>query len=466
MTPTSIALNRFCLGYRPGDEPGRDPRGWLNEQIVRYNPAPPQLDARPFDSDSVVKVAAEFDRNRMAQREANKIGGGAPAKAMEISKEFQRVQRQAYISDVTLRAEIAATSPHSFAERMVHFWSNHFSVAVGKANLPSVLGAFEFGAIRPNITNHFRDLLGAAVLHPAMLIYLDQQRSIGPDSDMATGRNGNKRGGLGLNENLGREILELHTLGVNGGYTQTDVAEVARALTGWTVEGFEIARSGQPMQNGAAFSYDMHEPGTRRIMGVDYRDTGLQQALDIFNDLATHPATAEFIATKLARHFGGDDPPPAMVKRLKRSFLDSDGHLPTIYAAIIESPEAWVEKPLKFRQPFEWLIGAMRAAGAQLLPPRRIASALEQLAQPVWAATSPAGYDDRSASWLAPDALYRRATLIERFTKRGNVDDVRALAQSMFPGALSETTQAAIKGAESNAMALSLLMVSPEMLRR
>lgn len=466
MTAASIALNRFGLGYRNGEELPRDPRGWLRGQIRGFDPSPAALSGRGNDSENIEAVLAEFERTSKTLRQAGD-DKDMTATARAAKKDLRVEQRQTYQNDAALRARVAAASDTPFMERMVHFWANHFAVSATNTRLVSLAGVHEFGAIRPNIAGSFRDLLIASALHPAMLVYLDQHRSVGPNSAMSERRSARNPGReAGLNENLAREILELHTLGVGGGYSQGDVTEFAKALTGWTVGGMRSGNRGEKTGTGAIYIEGLHEPGPRRIMGREYAETGEAQVRAIVDDIATHPSTAKFIATKLARHFGGDAPPPAMVSRLEKAFRDSRGDLPTVYETIIASPEAWVEEPVKFRQPWEWFVGMLRAGGTELVPERRTSKVLEELGQGVWKPISPAGYDDRAASWLAPDALFRRASLAEQVSSRAQLLDVRRLAEAMFPGALSATTMNAIRAAESNEMALTLLLVSPEMLRR
>jgi uncharacterized protein (DUF1800 family) len=279
---------------------------------------------------------------------------------------------------------------------------------------------------------------------------------------------GGKQGGL--NENLAREIMELHTLGVRTGYSQTDVTEFARALTGWTGSG--LARGparrligGMPGQ--FQFAEMMHEPGNRTIMGKRYPQAGEEQARAILLDLAASPATAKHLSTKLARHFAGDDPPPALVDRLSKAYLASGGDLPSVYRVLIESPETWSPRPLKFKNPWEWSISALRAIGIRDLEPQIAASVLKQLGQPTWQPGSPAGWDDIAASWAGPDALVRRVEVAQRLADRaGSGVDARALAGKLFPESLSEPTRTAIARAESPAEGLALLLVSPEFVRR
>ena len=466
MTPLAIALNRFGLGYRRGDPLPRDAKEWLLRQIGDYRPAPPALQATEYDAGFIRRIVAEAAQIQAERREAEARGLGDSPEMQARREALIRKLREGLFSDVTLRARLALESDTPFMERMVHFWANHFAVSSDKDRMQSLAGPFEFGAIRPHVTGYFRDLLRAASLHPAMLAYLDQFQSQGPRSRAEEQR---KRRGLppqGLNENLGREILELHTLGVGGGYTQGDVTELARALTGWTLQGLPYTRGAVPQASGAGFYDFNHEPGERIVLGRRYPDGGASQALAILDDLAAHPSTARFIATKLARHFTGDTPPPRLVDALARAFERSDGHLPTLYRTLVEAPEAWQAQPLKFRQPWDWAVAMLRAGGETRLADREFALMLRELGQEVWTPGSPAGWDDRDASWTGSNALLRKVEAAERFARRAPLENVRALALAMFPGALSDTTSALIEGAESKEMGFALLMASPEMMRR
>jgi uncharacterized protein (DUF1800 family) len=459
---SSIALNRFGLGGRKGEAPPADPKRWLLDQFALFEPRPAVVAALPGSSTLITMFRDARDNQREAKREADAAGGQLPDIAPELRP--YRALRDAYGQAAGVRTNLALTTPAPFVERLVHFWANHFAVSIDKLVTLGQAGAFEFEAIRPNVLGKFSDLLLAVERHPAMLLYLDQAQSVGPDSMLGqiAARRGNKRG---LNENLAREILELHTLGVRSGYGQEDVTELARALTGWSVGGL----AQQPLLRGPGpgywFAAPIHQPGDRLVLGKRYGQSGEAQGEAILRDLAGHPATARHIATKLARHFGGDEPPAALVTRLEQAFLKSGGDLPTVYRALIEAPEAW-NGPTKFRTPWDWTLAALRAVGTQQLPALMNASTFNQLGQPIWRPGSPAGWDDTAPSWAGPDALYRRVEVAERIAARAGPLDARTLAEQLFPSALSEPTRKALAGAESPTQALALLLASPEMMRR
>ncbi|MBC7985087.1 MAG: DUF1800 domain-containing protein, partial [Sphingomonadaceae bacterium] len=367
-------------------------------------------------------------------------------------------------STAQARLEEAIATDTPFVERLVHFWSNHFAISGDTVVMRAHAGAYEFDAIRPHVLGKFGDMLAAVENHPAMLVYLNQNVSIGPNS-RAGGRGAEGERRRGLNENLAREILELHTLGVRSGYTEEDVRELARALTGRTVGGRGPGRrDADPGE--AAYVERMHEPGARTLLGRSFPDSGEQQAAAMLDFVAARPETARHIATKLARHFIADIPPPAAVARIERAFLDSDGDLPTTYRALIDSPEAWREPFAKFKTPWDWLVSAWRAAGPEL-ELGRTRQILDQLGQPIWKPESPAGFGDTASDWAAPDALMRRVEMAQEIVRRipDQTQPVR-LGEQVLPGVLGDATRTQLSRADSPAQGLTMLLVAPEFLRR
>jgi len=482
MSDAAIAMNRFGLGARPDDALPRQPRSWLIEQLSLYRPHPAALADAPSSRTVAAGLADYQAQRRTMQQDRRRSDIDSPAMAdaapinpqpaasedMKAARQFARRQaRDDYGVLVGARAMAALTTPAPFVERLVHFWANHFAVSADKLTVVGLAGTLEMEAIRPHVLGNFADMLGAVERHSAMLLYLDQAVSIGPDSPF--GRRVAQRGKrkAGLNENLAREILELHTLGVRTGYTQTDVTEFARAMTGWTVAG--LGRGGNRAGGEPGdflFAPALHEPGARTIMGRTYPDGGEAQAQAVLTDVAASPATAAHLATKLARHFAGDTPPPAMVARLTAAYLSSGGDLPTVYRAIIASPEAWVDTPVKFKTPWEWTISSFRALGMKQVQPQAVVGLLNQLGQPVWKPGQPVGYDDIAGSWAGPDAIMRRVEAADRMAARAPETDARALGTQLFPAALSPATAQSVARAESPGQALALLLVSPEMMRR
>jgi len=488
MDAAAIALNRFGLGARPDDGIPDDPHRWLRRQFETFEPRPQALAGIP-DRNTLVSQLADYLQQAKMDRQAKAAAppaaetpaamaaapasmqdqtAGQPQSARQL---LRKGIREDYVKMNGARLDAALSTPAPFIERLVHFWSNHFAVSADKVQVLGLAGSLEFEAIRPHVLGRFSDMLLAVEQHPAMLLYLDQVQSVGPDSRAATlaAARGKKRG---LNENLGREIMELHTVGVHGGYDQADVTEFARALTGWTVAG--LARGPAARKIGAsaapgdfAFAEALHEPGTRTIMGRAYAQDGEAQGRAVLADLAASPATANHLATKLARHFAGDDPPPAMIARLQKAYLTSGGMLPAVYDAIIASPEAWAAAPTKFKTPWEWTVSSLRAVSAKDMPAQQAAGALSELGQPTWRPGSPAGWDDIAASWAGPDALVRRVEFAQRIgNQSGAAIDSRALAEKVLPGSLGDATRTAVSRAESPQQGLALLLVSSEFLRR
>lgn len=489
MPDAAIALNRFGLGARPADPLPGDPKAWLTAQFTHFEPHPHALAGIPSRAKVIGQLADYMDEVRMDRRAKRRMqpaslatGPAAqqpqpqsqPQQAADpdpLRRFLRQTIRDDYLTMNSARLNCAIASDCPFAERLVYFWANHFAVSVDKLPVIGLAGLLEFEAIRPNLFGRFSDLLLAVEQHPAMLVFLDQAQSIGPNSPV--GRLAAMRGGKqrGLNENLAREAMELHTLGVRTGYSQADVTEFARALTGWTVSG--IARGpaarfiGGAGDGSFAFAEALHEPGDRTIMGKRYSQQGEAQARAVLLDLAANPATARHISTKLARHFAGDQPPDSLVERLERAYLSSGGDLATVYRALIDSPEAWVGQPVKFKTPWEWAVSSLRAVGENPPDPAAAAGMLRQLGQPTWQPGSPAGWDDIAASWAAPEALMRRVEIAQQIANRaGSSLDARALAEKLLPGSLSGQTRTAIARAESPQEGLAMLLVSPEFVRR
>ena len=458
MSPAAIAINRFGLGATLNDPLPGDPKNYLFDQFGQFQVLPSPLAKLPRTSE----LMTEYSKNLLEMRNADQ----------DEKKNTQRIlrkdSRDDYVSAVRARAESALVTPTPFVERLVHFWSNHFAISVEKPAVANFAGAFEFEAIRPFVLGNFRDMLFAVETHPAMLIYLDQVRSIGPDSQAAiraAARDPDKK--HGLNENLAREIMELHTLGVRSGYTQTDVTEFARALTGWSLSGIGRDRNNESPASGFLFRPNLHEPGDRSIMGKTYSQNGRAQGEAILRDLSIAPATAKHIATKLARHFVSDTPSPGLVDRLTNAFLENDGELKSVYKALIHSPESWSPAPVKFKTPWEWLISALRGLGRQDLEGINIVQLLNQLGQPTWRPGSPAGFDDIADTWAAPNALLRRVEVAQRIAgPLGDKLDARTIGDKLLLGSISKETQTAISRSESASTGLALLLVSPEFLRR
>ncbi len=317
-------------------------------------------------------------------------------------------------------------------------------------------GSFEREAIRPHVLGRFGDMLKAVEQHPAMLYYLDNQQSIGPASRAG------QQGKRGLNENLAREILELHTLGVDGGYTQADVSSLSRIITGWTV-----AEPDKDPELGGRFSFAAarHEPGDHAVLGKVYGEDAQRQGEAVLADLAAHPSTARHIARKLARHFVADAPPPLLVDRLAKTFLETRGDLGAVTRALVGAPEAWSAPATKLRTPQDFVVAALRATGRPP-DPGAVTSLLALLGQPLWQPIGPNGFSDLSAEWASPEGVSARLDAAAQWGRQNARLDPNALLDAVIGAAASAETRQAVARAESRAQGLALLFMSPEFQRR
>ena len=320
------------------------------------------------------KAAGAIDAPQAATRRCNRTEAMQPNAGKPPAQPLNVIQKT-YRAEALARLQRAMIADCGFTERLVTFWSNHFCISANKGELARIwAGSFEREAIRPHVLGRFADMLKAVEQHPAMLFFLDNQQSLGPDSRAGQNR---KRG---LNENLAREIMELHTLGVGGGYTQDDVTSLARIITGWTFAG----RQGQLGAPGTfVFNANAHQPGPQLLLGRTYEDNGLAQGEAALADIARHPSTAKFIATKFARHFVADDPPPALVARLQEVFRKSDGDLRALATALLDSDEAWQAPLTKIRSPYEFLVATGRLLAQIPDDPSRYLGGLNLLGQPL-----------------------------------------------------------------------------------
>jgi uncharacterized protein (DUF1800 family) len=477
----ALALHRFGFGPRPGTiaAVASDPQGALIAELDQPN-AGTVSDAGLSSSGTANRAAFEFNaarqaRQRLAARsqEAAKLVA-ANAETQSPMSENTAMEKRAeakppataakapepetpiranFFREAKVHYDAAIGSDIGFVERLVWFWSNHFCVS---ADVTVMAGAYEREAIRPHVLGKFADLLLAAESHPAMLIYLDNASSIGPDSVAGINRN------RGINENLSREILELHTLGVRAGYRQDDVINLARAITGWT-----IYTTATNPDHGGEFLYHprLHEPGPEIVLGKEYSDAGVEQGRAVLADLALHPATAAHVATKLARHFIADEPPSTLIETLTQTFIATDGDLLQVSKALVAAPEAWSPDQAKIKHPSEWLVSCIRAAGFNNGDVRRIVAALNMLGEPLWRPPAPKGFGDADGDWLGGLAhrLDTANAMAQRYGER--LDPHEMLETSIGPLASMET-RSAVARAETRQQALTLLLMAPEILRR
>ena len=468
----ALALHRFGVGPRAGSIAAiaSDPRGALLAELDR--PGAGRIsDADLLTSGVAARVAFAYQQAQRVARQAERAAqpatapgsGGAPEMKDQTPPASAprpnpgpSVPQQIYLAEAKARIHAALAADIGFVERLVWFWSNHFCVSADKGNVRQICGAYEREVIRANVLGRFGDMLLAAESHPAMLIYLDNARSIGPDS-MAGLRQ--KRG---LNENLAREILELHTLGVRTVYTQDDVTRFANVITGWTVVPFR-----QDALRGGEFDFNprMHQPGAQTVIGKSYSDGGLEQGRAVLATLARHPATARHVATKLARHFVADEPPPGLVDRLAKRFLATQGDLKEVGKALVAAPESWEAPRAKLKRPGEWVVAALRAVGVTPAEIDPVMQAHNLLGEPLWRPSAPKGFADESAPWL--DGLAQRLDIANQFARRlgADADPREVFEEALAPLASAETRQA-ITRAESRPQALALLFMAPEFQRR
>ena len=469
-----IAAHRFGLGEADLRSAGADPVAWLAAQIGPADPARGQGLARLSDGIRAHAAFIQTQRRPVQTAATNMAAMAADTRSGE--QQFGDHFRPIVQADVRSHLATAIVSTRPFAERLSWFWSNHFTVSMAKASARALVGAFEREAIRPHIASTFGEMLRAAVTHGAMIRYLDNEQSAGPSSRVvavlarrAAGADRPAARITGLNENLGREVLELHTLGATSkAYTQADVTALAAVLTGWRIPA-RLAQQADIPDSDTSTRFDpaWHEPGPKTVLGKRYAE-GPQALDEVLQDLALHPATARHIAVKLARHFVADTPAPALVARLEEAYLRSSGDLPTVYRALLEAPQAWDPTPTKLKTPAEFIVSTWRLLGTGDAPlERNVDGGAALMGQRLQAAPSPAGWPDRAEDWLGPDAMWKRVEWATRVAERfGRQRDARALARHAFGPGLSAGTAQQLERAADGPQALALLLMSPEFQRR
>ena len=373
----------------------------------------------------VLEMSAEEQRalsTSLKGQKADEFMEGMNPKQKETLLALRNPQQ--VVGDELVQAKLlrAIYSERQLDELMTDFWFNHFNVFLGKGADRYLVTSYERDVIRPHALGKFEDLLVATAKSPAMLFYLDNWLSVGPDSDLALGihryRNsygrrrfpppprpakGKGKRNSGLNENYGRELMELHTLAVNGGYGQRDVTEVARVLTGWTID--------QP-QKGGGFKFEerMHEPGPKFVLGHKIKPGGKKEGMEVLRLLARHPSTAHFICTKLAMRFVSDDPPPALVERMAQTFLKKKGDIREVLETMFASPEFWSDEAYraKMKTPLEFVVSAVRATGGEVSDALPLARQLNTLGMPLYGMQPPTGYAMKADAWVSSSALLGR----------------------------------------------------------
>jgi len=446
----AIAVTRFGLGARDDEiaAASRAPKEWLLAQL-RPNKSHHSAFDGLLTSRDIFKISREYKDARKTMRDADR-----PA-ASDIYGEKLKLN---FRREIKARSIYAAQTDTPFHERLTRFWSNHFSLSARNRNTRIFPGAYEREAIRPHILDSFFGLAASAIFHPGMLVFLDNVSSIGPRSRKGLDT------GKGLNENLAREALELHTVTLAAGYSQSDVTEFAKALTGWSVERDETKDNNR--QGQTTFEARNHELGSRVIMGKKYSEKGPKQALAILKDLCARPETAENIARKFAVHFVADNPSQSLVDALKGSFLNTGGNLQALYKTLVLSPHAWTSEAQKIKTPEELIISAARMLGFETVIPKRPADAYDSLAQLPFTAPTPEGWPDVASAWVGPDAILKRIEWANELSTRLPNMDARQFLQASLGERLSYDTLQTVARAESGQQAFILALMSPEFQRR
>lgn len=490
-----IALNRFGYGGRgDGDlaAAASDPRGMLKSEINQPGIAlldGPEFSATPvllqelyaFQKANQMARKAKIAANTMAapnmaaspnavgmtaqNMTAPNMAAGAPQMQPEaamakpkMAAKPPNIMQQTIQAEAQARIQRAVGARVGLAERLVAFWSNHFCISMRKSQVAAIAaGSFEREAIRPHIFGHFADMLMAVEQHPAMLNFLDNAQSIGPKSPVGL------RTKRGLNENLAREIMELHTMGADSGYTQTDVTSFAKVITGWSIVG-PPGKIGIP--GSFVFNRAIHEPGPQTILGKTYAQGDVTQGEAALRDFSRRPATAHFIASKLAQHFIADAPPPALVARLADTFSKTDGDLRAVTLALIDADESWQLPLTKLRSPYDFLIAATRA-GAPL--PSQVGPyfyALRLMGMRLWAPPGPNGWPDTNAAWASPEGMKQRLDIAARWAAvwQSGANPSQVL-EALAGDYASRETQQAVARAPSRPEGFALLLMSPELQR-
>jgi len=493
----TMAAIRFGYGFRPGETQPQDKQALLGQLQAGAAVAPSFPDGGTAACRQ--RIGDVQDQLREIRQAAEDDDEGRRDRRRQLQRQVQR----GFQRDANQRLMQAVLSPNGFYERLATFWTNHFSTSANKS-LPMrmIVPLYEAEAIRPNVGGPFRDLLRAATEHPAMLIYLDQAQSQGPDSP------GGMRQKKGLNENLGRELLELHTLGAGSGYTQADVRSAAMVLTGLTVYRDDMD---------VAFRPRVSEPGEHMVLGVSYggdRRTR-KDYLAMLDDLAAHPKTAEHICRKLSTHFIADEPPPEMISAMTGVWKRTDGDLTAVYGAMLDHPAAWRDEGAKARQPFDFVVAGLRALNAggfmeanqdgdddadpmmaaptedsgngmntmapsgpaekdklkrrkSLQTARALGQgALRRMGQPTWLPPSPAGFEDSFEAWITASQLAERLAWARRAAAQfGKDEDPREFLRATLADAARDETIRVVSQAPNKISGLTLVLASPEFNRR
>lgn len=474
---TYIAMNRFSYGADKrsvtalaASDSLEDAQNWLIKQLSPY-----ELPSANWNSSKAIVGYYHYkEQEKRAKKKLENLFVTEQKKALTVAMQSYKSSRRSLVESSKLLAQQTAlahiNSSQALQSRLLDFFSNHFSVSRTNLAMTLLAPTLEVEAIAPNLTQHFSDMLGAVTQHPAMLLYLNNENSTGANSKVAERQRKKKRGKVkGLNENLAREILELHTLGVGSGYTQTDVIELAKSITGWSIG--SVKRKEPP---GFKFRKQSNEPGTRTVLGKAYKmhntKGGNQQGLAILSDLAEHKATAKHLCQKLAKHFIADKPSSDLVNKMQSTWINTKGHIPSVMKVLIMHKDSWQISSQKLKTPREFVLSACRACGVSK-PAPNLYNTLEILGHGFFNSGSPAGYPDEQEDWLGASALNSRIEWANHFAsviskRSGGKREPAELANFALGPLLSSNTLDFIKRAESKQQALALMLMSPDFQRR
>jgi uncharacterized protein (DUF1800 family) len=463
-------LNRVTFGAKPGDIDRVKAMGvqaFINEQLnpstLKESTAVSDMEeSNPASEKTPIQLVNAYRNFKKNQEEAKRAQAqnGGDAEVKKLDNPFKEMNQKFIATKLTRDVE----SPRQLQEVMTEFWFNHFNVCITKGLDRVLVQPYEEQAIRPFALGKFRDLLGATCQHPAMLFYLDNWQNTAPDSRGARGKFN------GLNENYARELMELHSLGVNGGYTQKDVTELARILTGLGIAGSREARRLEPVGPfGAYFDQNRHDFGSKVLLGKTISGSGeneIEEALDL---LAKHPSTAHHISYQLAEYFVSDDPPASLVDKLAARFTRTDGDIKAVMRELFNSPEFWDKRYMnaKYKSPLRYAVSALRASDAHPTDYKPIVQFLRLQGEPLYAHLTPDGYKDTKDAWLSPDALLNRINFATALTAGKlpvllpDAPDYQDLSATISSCTLSKHTSATVAKAPEQLKA-ALLLGSPE----
>lgn len=441
-----LGIVRFGLGMRANAVDGLGPAELWDDLSL---PEPRAV---------ITSFSTRLEREARRAEIRRTRGAGAMESVFDQVSAVNRLDAHDALSD--LREDLARrlAAPIGFRQRLVDFWANHFAADSRSGRFNSARAAYIEEAIRPHVTGNFNQLLRAAALHPIMQNYLNQNRSVGPFSRVG------RRTGRGLNENLARELLELHTLGVAGDYTQDDVTQTARLLTGVTFD----------LEQGYKFDPRIAEPGLIEIFGKRYggRPVMEHHVFEVLDDLALRPETAANLAGKLARYFVSDDPDPQLIAHMQASYLANGGALSAMYRAMLEHPAAWVPVLGKARTPLNWIAASLRATGVRPAELRALNDRetrlslripLQLMGQPYEVVPSPAGFDDSVAAWITPQAMAARINWAMGLASRlPQVPDPRDFVVRAMGDLASPALLRAARGAETRSEGVAVILASPD----